>query len=85
MKVVFPQCMDCENGVECYTEGFERCRKIENAGQGLGIQVKQKDNSYLRNIPFGVYMGLKHIVAKVKCKDVRKLIYDYYKDEEVYK
>ena len=65
MKVLFPQCMDCEFGIGCYSEDFSRCRKIENAGQGLGIQVKQKDNSYLRNIPFGVYMGLKHIVTGV--------------------
>ena len=65
MKVLFPQCMDCEYGIGCYSEDFSRCRKIESAGQGLGIQVKQKDNSYLKDIPFGVHMGLKHIVTKV--------------------
>lgn len=64
MKVLFPQCMDCSFGVECYEEGFERCHKIEAAGVGMGIQVKQKDNAYLRNIPFGVFMTLKHIVAR---------------------
>ena len=62
MKMLFPQCIDCEYGLECYSEDFGRCRKIENAGQGLGIQVKQKDDSYIKNIPFGVYMGLKHLV-----------------------
>ena len=63
--MLFPQCMDCLFGLECYEEDFSRCRKIENAGHGLGIQVKQKDNSYLKDIPFGVHMGLKHIVARV--------------------
>ena len=65
MKMLFPQCMYCEYGIGCYSEDFSRCRKIESAGQGLGIQVKQKDNSYLKDIPFGVHMGLKHIVTKV--------------------
>lgn len=66
MKVLFPQCIDCSFGIECYEEGFERCHKIEAAGVGVGIQVKQKDNAYLRNIPFGVFMALKHIVARTK-------------------
>ena len=62
MKLLFERCLDCEYGKECYSEGFERCRKIENAGHGLGIPVRQKDDSYIKNIPFGVYIGLKHIV-----------------------
>ena len=64
MEVLFPQCIECEVGLECYEEGFERCRKIENAGHGLGIQIKRVDNSWIKNIPFGVFMTLKHIVKE---------------------
>ena len=66
MKVLFDQCWDCSLGKSCYESGFERCPKIEKAGEGLGIPVRQKDNSWFTNIPFGVYMGLKHILAKSK-------------------
>lgn len=63
MKVLFNQCLDCGLGKSCYESGFERCPKIEKAGEGLGIPVRQKDNSWFTNIPFGVYMALKHILA----------------------
>lgn len=66
MKMLFEQCIECPVGIYCYESGFERCLKIEKAGQGLGIPVKQKDMSWADNIPFGVYMSLKHMITKSK-------------------
>lgn len=65
MKVLFEQCMVCEDGILCACMGFERCLKIEAAGKKLGVPVKQKDISWDEHIPFGVYMGLKHLVEGV--------------------
>lgn len=65
MKMLFEQCIECPVGIYCYESGFERCLKIEKAGQGLGIPVKQKEKEpYLENIPFSVFMSLKHMVEK---------------------
>lgn len=67
MKVLFNQCLDCDLGKYCYQSGFERCPKIEKAAEGLGVPYKPKDMSWAEHIPFGVYMGLKHIInAKPK-------------------
>ena len=63
MKLLFEQCLDCGIGLSCYEHGFTRCPKIEKAGEGLGIPVKQKDDSYIKNMPFGVFMCLKHLVT----------------------
>ena len=66
MKLLFPQCMDCDYGLECYSEDFERCPKIEKAAEGLGVPYKPKDMLLAENIPFGVYVGLKHLLEKTK-------------------
>ena len=62
MKLLFEQCLDCGNGMFCYEQGFKSCLKIEAAANGLGIPYKPKDLSWAEHIPFGVYMGLKHLI-----------------------
>lgn len=68
-------CLSCECLKKCYTEGFLRCPRIEIATKGLGIpyKPKQDDDSYLKNVPFGVHQALKHIIESIN-KDEKKFI-----------
>ena len=71
MKMFFPQCIKCRLGLNCYEDGFNSCPKIEMAAAGLGVPYKQnEDKMVLGNIPFGVVMGLKHIIKKVEERGV---------------
>ena len=66
MVLLFESCMECEYGMYCYENGFSKCIKIEIATEGAGVPYKQhesEDYSYIKKMPFGVYMGLKHIVG----------------------
>lgn len=68
MKLLFKQCLECKLGLICYEKGFKQCPKIEAAGQGLGVPVKLEDNSFTKNVPFSVYMTLKHLVKPSRMK-----------------
>jgi hypothetical protein len=67
MKEMADACYHCGLFFGCYIDDFNRCPKIEAATAGLGVPNKPVEpESYIENIPFGVYMGLKHILGKVK-------------------
>jgi hypothetical protein len=65
MKLMIESCKGCPSIFGCYYNDLERCPKIEMAASGLGIPCKpKKEEVYLRDIPFGVYMGLKHMIER---------------------
>lgn len=67
MKPLMKGCIDCESIYLCFCNEFKECPKIEIATAGLGIPYKPKKDEfiYVKKMPFGVYMGLKHIVERL--------------------
>ena len=64
MKMV-DSCKLCDNVFYCYTEDFKSCSRIEMAAAGLGVPVSpKKETKNFKNVPFGVYMSLKHMVDR---------------------
>ena len=59
------RCQIYETIFGCYSNNCRKCPKIKMVVQGLGIPSEPPDTSYIDNIPFSVYMGLKHIVKKI--------------------
>ena len=66
MQLMFESCYECPYGNACYMNNFETCYRIQNASDGLGIPYKRKDDRYIKNVPFGVYMGLKHLIQRIE-------------------
>jgi hypothetical protein len=65
MKPVMNRCFTCELLFVCNYNEFDRCPRVDAATKGLGIPTTPKKvESYIANVPFGVYMGLKHVMAK---------------------
>lgn len=65
MKKMSEACASCIIVRSCFISDFKRCPKIEVAAEGLGVPSKPEEvESYIKNVPFGVYMGLKHILKK---------------------
>lgn len=66
MNKMAEACISCPRVRLCFVNDFESCPRIEMAAKGLGIPIRPKKvESYIDNVPFGVYMGLKHIMEKV--------------------
>lgn len=66
MKPLMESCWKCENVFYCGYNEFSSCPKIEIAATGMGIPYKPKEESYIRNMPFGVFMRLKKMVKELE-------------------
>lgn len=66
--MIFNNCDECVDYYGCYFSVSDRCPKIEMVAEDLGVPGKPKDKSLFDNIPFGVYMSLKHMVERVGVK-----------------
>jgi hypothetical protein len=76
MKPVMNRCFTCELLFVCNYNEFDRCPRVDVATKGLGIPTAPKKvENYIANVPFGVYMGLKHIMARreKELQDIKRM------------
>ena len=67
MKILFDSCAGCNYCYICVIRGFKGCVKIEMVAYGLGVPSKPKEvEPYIKNVPFGVFMGLKHMLKRIE-------------------